>query len=72
MNIEKVCNSAGFVNYIKPQLEMVDLEVENSLLLTASGGGFGTGGTDPNGSDPGGGDSAGGSELKSSRPKIRR
>ena len=71
MNIEKVCISAAFVNYVKPELEMVDLEVENSLLLTASGGGFGTGGEGPT-SDPGGGDSAGGSELKSSRPKIRR
>ena len=52
MNIEKVCNSAAIVNYVKPGLEMVDLEIESSLLLTASGGGegrigassFGTGG----------------------------
>jgi hypothetical protein len=71
MNIEKVRNSAAFVNYVKPQLEMVDLEVENSLLLTASGGGFGTGGEDPS-SDPDGGKGAGGTDLKSSRPKIRR
>jgi len=37
MNIAKVCNSADFVNYVKPELEMVDLEIEGSLLLTASG-----------------------------------
>jgi len=36
MNMLKVRNSASFVNYIKPELEMVDLEVEGSLLLTAS------------------------------------
>jgi len=46
MNIAKVKNSADFVNYVKPGLEMVDLEIEGSLLLTASGPGdsvrFGT------------------------------
>jgi hypothetical protein len=47
------------------------MEVENSLLLTASGGGFGTGGEGP-GSDPSGGEGIGGTDLKSSRPKIRR
>ena len=71
MNIEKVCISADFVNYVKPQLEMVDLEVENNLLMTASGGGLGTGGEPPT-SEPGGGDGVGGTDLRSSRPKIRR
>jgi hypothetical protein len=70
MNMLKVCNSADFVNYVKPQLEMVDLEVENSLL-TKSGGGFWTGDEPPT-SDPAGGEGIGGSELRSSRPKIRR
>ena len=36
MNISKVRNSAEFVNYVKPELEMVEMETENSLLLTAS------------------------------------
>jgi len=36
MNIAKVRNSAAFVNYVKPELEMVEMEVEGSLLLTAS------------------------------------
>jgi len=71
MNISKVRNSAGFVNYIKPQLEMVELEVENNLLTTGSGGGFWTGDEGPT-SDPGGGEGIGGTDLRSSRPKIRR
>ena len=39
MNIAKVKNSAAIVNYVKPGLEMVEMEIEGSLLLTASGGG---------------------------------
>ena len=73
MNIAKVRNSADFVNYVKPGLEMVEMETENSLLTQSggSGGGLWTGDTPPN-SDPAGGDPLGGGELKSSRPKIRR
>ena len=74
MNIAKVRNSAAFVNYVKPQLEMVEMEVEGSLLLTASD----TFTTDPN-ANPDAGKPAGGGGLpegpgglKSSRPKIRR
>ena len=37
MNIQKACNSADFVNYAKPEVTMIELEVEGSLLLTASG-----------------------------------
>jgi len=36
MNITKVRNSAAIVNYVKPGLEMVEIEMEGSLLLTAS------------------------------------
>ena len=36
MNIAKVKNSADFVNYVKPEMEMVEIEIEGSLLLTAS------------------------------------
>ena len=36
MNITKVRNSAAIVNYVKPELEMVEIEIEGSLLLTAS------------------------------------
>ena len=36
MNIAKVKNSADFVNYVKPRMEMVEIEIEGSLLLTAS------------------------------------
>ena len=36
MNIAKVKNSAAIVNYVKPELEMVEIEIEGSLLLTAS------------------------------------
>jgi hypothetical protein len=51
MNIAKVKNSAAIVNYTKPGLEMVEMETEGGLLLTASGPdgriatqGFGKGG----------------------------
>ena len=55
MNIAKVKNSAAFVNYVKPGMEMVDLEIEGSLLLTASdpsegrvaASGFGNGANSP-------------------------
>jgi hypothetical protein len=59
MNIEKVRKSAAFVNYIKPEMEMVEMEVEESLLLTASGPGdvrFGAGVSGAN-SIPGAGNS---------------
>jgi hypothetical protein len=36
MNIAKVSKTTAFVNYVKPGMEMVDLETEGSLLLTAS------------------------------------
>ena len=42
MNISKVRNSASFVNYVKPELEMLEFETEGSLLLTASPVRFGT------------------------------
>jgi hypothetical protein len=32
MNIAKVKNSADFVNYVKPGLEMVEMEVEGAIL----------------------------------------
>ena len=32
MNIAKVKNSAAIVNYVKPELEMVEMEVEGSIL----------------------------------------
>jgi hypothetical protein len=78
MNIAKVSKTADFVNYVKPGLEMVEMETENSLLLTASGGGNNSFTTDPN-ANPDAGKVAGGGGLpegpgglRSSRPKIRR
>jgi hypothetical protein len=50
MNITKVRNSAAIVNYVKPGLEMVEMETEGSLLVGSGGEGrigassFGTGG----------------------------
>ena len=32
MNIAKVKNSADFVNYVKPGMEMVEMEVEGAIL----------------------------------------
>jgi hypothetical protein len=37
MDIAKARNSASFVNYVKPGIEMLEMEIEGSLLLTASG-----------------------------------
>ena len=77
MNIAKVSKTAAFVNYVKPGLEMVEMETENSLLLTASDGDniFTTNpGANPDAGKPagGGGLPEGPGGLKSSRPKIRR
>jgi len=36
MNITKVKNLTANVNYVKPGMEMVEMETEGSLLLTAS------------------------------------
>ena len=67
MNIAKVKNSAAFVNYVKPGIEMLEMEVEGAILMFStipeSGGGDG---------EAAGGDPLGGSDLRSSRPKIRR
>ena len=71
MNIAKVKNSAAIVNYVKPGLEMVEMEVENSLLLTASNpGGPIFGGEDPELGGPG--DISGGGDFRSSRPRLKR
>ena len=54
MNITKVRNSAAIVNYVKPGMEMVDLEIEGVLCssdqparvgISGTPGGF-TGGSD--------------------------
>jgi hypothetical protein len=68
MNIAKVKNSADFVNYVKPGLEMIGLETEDSLLLTASGGEvrFGAGVSGAGNAVPG----AGSSGKWSSRPSA--
>jgi len=36
MNIQNVMKTASIVNYVKPKLEMLEMETEGSLLLTAS------------------------------------
>jgi len=42
MNDQKVCKMVRNVNYVKPEVEMVEIEIEGSLLLTASVVRFGT------------------------------
>jgi len=42
MNIAKVKNSAAFVNYVKPELEMLEMEIEGAIL-SESGNGNGNG-----------------------------
>ena len=68
MNDQKVCKMAKNVNYAKPEVEMVELEIEGSLLTTGSGLDFG--GKDPELEGPGGG--GGGGDLRSSRPRVKR
>ena len=38
MNIAKVCNSADFVNYVKPGMEMLEMEVEGVLCNSFTAG----------------------------------
>jgi hypothetical protein len=79
MNISKVSNSADFVNYVKPEVLLIEMEIEGSLLLTASGGGTGSGpvpdmsaGGDDKGSTIGGGGTNTGSDFSVRKPRVRR
>jgi len=67
MNISKVRNSASIVNYVKPELEMVEMEVEGAILMFSTGNPEKPGGGEP-------GETTGGSEfeLRSSKPRVRR
>jgi hypothetical protein len=76
MNMQNVKKSASIVNYVKPGLEIVEMEIEGSLLLTAS---FttGPGGDEPptkpgDPGAPGGIGGGGGIDLFSSRSKVKR
>ena len=76
MNIAKVKNSAAFVNYVKPGLEMVEMETEG--VLCGSGGGTsgpmpGLPQTGPSeGSTIGGNGQGGGGAFSARNPRIRR
>jgi hypothetical protein len=69
MNIAKVRNSAAFVNYVKPKLEMLEMEIESVLCMSFTSGGEGPkegdGGPAPS-------EGGGGVESRSSRSRIRR
>ena len=67
MNMLKVCNSTEFVNYVKPEVAMIEMEIEGNLLLTASGLDFDQ--KDPELEGPGDG---GGGDFRSSRPRVKR
>ena len=41
MNIAKVSKTAAFVNYVKPELEMLEMEVEGAILGMSFTGDFG-------------------------------
>jgi len=69
MNTQNVMKMTTIVNYVKPELELIEMEAEGSLLLTASGD-FSTGGG--GGGEPGGSEGGGGVELRSSKPRITR
>ena len=67
MNIPKVCNSADFVNYVKPEVLLIEMEIEGNLLLTTSGLNFDD--KDPELDGP---DLGGGGDFRSSRPRLKR
>ena len=69
MNITKVRNSAAIVNYVKPGLEMVEMEIESVLCISFS---TGTDDTDPNAGKPAGTGGGGGVEGRSSRVRTKR
>jgi len=69
MNDQKVCKMAKNVNYAKPEVEMVELEIEGSLLTTGSGPIFGGGGGKPELEGP---EDGGGGDFRSSRPRVKR
>ena len=76
MNIPKACNSAAFVNYVKPEVEMVELEIESSLLALSGGGsgpapGVSTGGGD-NGSTIGSNGNEYHASFSANKPRVRR
>jgi hypothetical protein len=74
MNMLKVRNSAEFVNYVKPEVVMIEMEIESSLLvLSGEGGAPGVGaGGDDNGSTIGGGGNNTGGGLYNRKPIVRR
>jgi len=75
MNIQKSSKTASIVNYIKPGLEMVEMETEGSLLLTASGGGapgMGAGGGDEGSTIGDNGTQYPGGDFSVSKPRVRR
>jgi len=77
MNIPKVCNSAEFVNYVKPEVTMIEMETEGSLLLTTSGTGSGTApgmttGGNNTGSTIGGGGNETHASFSVNRSRVRR
>ena len=68
--MQNVRKMASIVNYVKPEMEMVEIETEGSLLLTAS---FHTGPQDGDTTgQPGKTEGGAGFELRSSKPKVRR
>jgi hypothetical protein len=81
MNIAKVSKTAAFVNYVKPELAIVEMEVEGAILGTSGGGGNSVevdwDGTGPGGPTPGGstgyGDGGNSGAVGSSyRPRTKR
>ena len=69
MNIQKVSKTASNVNYIKPELEMVEMEIESVLCISFTSGGEAPEEGDGGPAIPGGG---GGVEGRSSRARTKR
>ena len=80
MNIAKVSKTADFVNYVKPELEMVEMEVEGAILgnsVIVDWPGTGGAGDGSNSGGPGGstgyGDGGNSGAVGSSyRPRTKR
>jgi hypothetical protein len=69
MNIAKVRNSADFVNYVKPGMEMVDLEIEAAILSKSITTGYDDDPTLGEPVQPGGG---GGIKGSAYNPRTKR
>ena len=73
MNMQNARKMTSNVNYVKPELEMLEMVVEGAILTFSTGPGGDEPPTKPGDPGaPGGIGGGGGMDLSSSRPKVKR